>query len=96
MAESQDLEQQCVTAFKQGNHDQAVQLLPQFKNPATVTAEFDHNNEQEIDVTLLHLAAYHAWLARHYQDFTKKNLSMTAGTVKASIHCIMQHHLGIT
>ena len=66
MAESQDLEQQCVAAFKLGNHDQAVQLLPQLPHLATVTTEFDINNEQEIqpnkDVTLLHLATYNGWL----------------------------------
>ena len=65
MAESQDLEQQCVTAFKQGNHDQAVQLLPQLKRPGDVTTEFNLNTDQEepsTDVTLLHIAAYYGWL----------------------------------
>ena len=63
MAESQDLEQQCVTAFKQGNHDQAVQLLPQLQQPGDVTTEFNLNNiPPNRDVTLLHLAAYHGWL----------------------------------
>ena len=66
MAESQlDLEQQCVTAFKQGNHDQAVQLLPQLQQPGDVTTEFEFNGKSlppNKDVTLLHLAAYHGWL----------------------------------
>ena len=67
MAESQvDLEQQCVTAFKQGNHDQAVQLLTQLQQPAgDVTTEFQIDNKSlppNKDVTLLHLAAYHGWL----------------------------------
>ena len=47
MAESQvDLEQQCVTAFKQGNHDQAVQLLPQLQQPGDVTTEFEFNGKR--------------------------------------------------
>ena len=66
MAESQDLEQQCVAAFKQGNHDQAIQLLPQLQQPGDVTTEFNLNTKQKSlsnrDVTLLHLAAYHGWL----------------------------------
>ena len=66
MAESQlDLEQQCVTAFKQGNHDQAVQLLPQLQQPGDVTTEFEFNGKSlppNKGVTLLHLAAYHGWL----------------------------------
>ena len=66
MAESsQDLEQQCVAAFKQGNHDQAVQLLPQLQQPGDVTTEFKLYGKRELlnrDVTLLHLAAYHDWL----------------------------------
>ena len=66
MAVSQlDLEQQCVTAFKQGNHDQAVQLLPQLQQPGDVTTEFEYNVKSlppNKDVTLLHLAAYHGWL----------------------------------
>ena len=63
MAESQlDLEQQCVTAFKQGNHDQAVQLLPQLQQPGHVTTEFEFNIPPNKGVTLLHLAAYHGWL----------------------------------
>ena len=47
MAESQDLEQQCVAAFKQGNHDQAVQLLPQLQQPGDVTTEFKLYTENE-------------------------------------------------
>ena len=64
MAESQELEQQCVAAFKQGNHDQAVQLLPQLQQPGDVTTEFNIYIKRGInrDVTLLHLAAYHGWL----------------------------------
>ena len=66
MAESQDLEQQCVTAFKQGNHDQAVQLLPQLQQPGDVTTEFKMpirwQKQPSTNVTLLHLAAYHGWL----------------------------------
>ena len=65
MAEYQDLEQQCVAAFKQGNHDQAVQLLPQLQQPGDVTTEFKLYRKRELlnrDVTLLHLAAYHGWL----------------------------------
>ena len=66
MAESQDLEQQCVTAFKQGNHDQAVQLLPQLQQPSTVSTEFKMpirwQKQLSTNVTLLHLAAYHGWL----------------------------------
>ena len=62
MAESQDLEQQCVAAFKQGNHDQAVQLLPQLQQPGDVTTEFKIYGKRNRDVTLLHLAAYHGWL----------------------------------
>ena len=62
MAESQDLEQRCVTAFKQGNHDQAVQLLPQLQQPGDVTTEFNLNTNQELplknkDVTPLHYAS---------------------------------------
>ena len=57
MAESQDLEQQCLTAFKQGNHDQAVQLLSQLQQPGDVTTEFNLYAKQELptnrDVTLL-------------------------------------------
>ena len=66
MAESQvDLEQQCVTAFKQGNHDQAVQLLPQLQQPGDVTTEFEFNGKRlrpNKGVILFHLAAYHGWL----------------------------------
>ena len=66
MAESQlDLEQQCVTAFKQGNHDQAVQLLPQLQQPSYVTTEFEFDGKilpPKKGVTLLHLAACHGWL----------------------------------
>ena len=67
IAESQvDLEQQCVTAFKQGNHDQAVQLLTQLQQPADyVTTKFKINGKNKPpnkNVSLLHLAAYHGWI----------------------------------
>ena len=66
MAESQQsLEQQCVAAFKQGNHDQAVQLLPQLQQPGDVTTEFKLSTKNiplNRGARLLHLAAYHGWL----------------------------------
>ena len=72
MAESQDLEQQCVTAFKQGNHDQAVQLLPQLQQPGDVTTEFNllHTDQEEPSTecdTTPHSCL--SWLVGHYQDY---------------------------
>ena len=62
MAESQDEEQCCVIAFKQGNHDRAIKLLPQLQDPAALTTEFKIFGELSTNVSLLHLAAYHGWL----------------------------------
>ena len=60
------LEKQCVAAFKEGNHDKAVQLLPQLLlQPGDVTTDYKLSNDQKepsTNVTLLHLAAYHGWL----------------------------------
>ena len=62
MAESQNEEQCCMTAFKQGNRDRAMQLLPQLKDPSALTTEFMIFGELRTNVSLLHLAAYHGWL----------------------------------
>ena len=56
------LEEQCVTAFKQCNHDVAIQLLPQLQDPAALTTEFKIFGKLSTNVSLLHLAAYHGWL----------------------------------
>ena len=82
MAVSQN-EWDCVTAFKQGNHDRAIQLLPRLKDPAALTTEFKILGELRTDVSLLHLAAYHGWL-----DIIKmvKKCSYTDGYGNTPLH----------
>ena len=83
MAES--IEQRCVKAFKQCDHDEAVSLLPhdQVKvYAAAITTEFmldDETEEISAGVTLQHLAAYHGWL-----DILKT----MKGTPKYTFTCI--------
>ena len=59
--------QRCISAFKQGNYDDAVQFLPQLQQPAVLqvaTTEFKTpiNDAPSKNVSLLHLAAYHGWI----------------------------------
>ena len=61
MAVSQN-EWDCVTAFKEGNHDRAIQLLPIVRDPAAFTTVFKIFGKLSTNVSLLHLAAYHGWL----------------------------------
>ena len=95
MAMSQlDLEQQCVTAFKQGNHDQAVQLLPQLQQPGDVTTEFKLSADQEepnTNVTLLHIAAYHGLL-----DIVKTLKEFSSHSSKDNNGCVPLHYAAAT
>ena len=63
----EQLESECLEAFKQGNKRDAERLLPQIRQPATVrTGGSVIVNGIEIDFTydssLLHLAAAHGWM----------------------------------
>ena len=63
MAISQlDLQQRCVAAFKQGDHDEAERLVHKLQQPGDITTEFEIPPHQLTKVTLLHIAVYHGWL----------------------------------
>ena len=53
----------CVEAFKQGDYDEALQLLPSLQQPATIRTNHLLVPAYECtDVSLLHLAALHGWM----------------------------------
>ena len=67
--ETTDLEEPeltCVEAFKQGDHDKALQLLPSLQQPAAVRTSYNivpHIPDcLSTDVSLLHLAAFNGWM----------------------------------
>ena len=92
--DDRELQLLIVAAFEQGNHDDAVQLLPlaQLQNPTTITTlttEFKLYSNYEKpskNVTLLHLTAYHGWL-----DFI---MTMTAYNCRSrdSNGCVPLHY----
>ena len=47
----------CKFAFKYGDYNLAVRMLPEVQHPEAITTEFRLSR----DVSLLHLAAYHGW-----------------------------------
>ena len=59
-----DVQQRCVAAFKQGDHDEAERLIPEIQQPQNVVTEFIITGDlrETVTVVLLHLAAYHGWL----------------------------------
>ena len=48
---------ECLDAFKKGNKEDAVRLLPQIQQPAEVTGDII-----DLKTSLLHHAAWHGWL----------------------------------
>ena len=52
----------CANAFKEGNRLVARQLLSRVSQPATVTTTFRLVCRYNIEVSLLHLAAYWGWI----------------------------------
>ena len=53
----------CVKAFKQGDHGEALRLLPSLQQPAAVLTDAFHKNKFTFtNVSLLHLAALHGWM----------------------------------
>lgn len=48
----------CKFAFKYGDYNLAVRMLPEVQHPEAITTDFQLSR----DVSLLHLAAYHGWL----------------------------------
>ena len=55
----------CKLAFKQGEHDEALRLLPSLQQPAAVRTDHCLVNEHGLvltNVLLLHLAALHGWM----------------------------------
>ena len=70
----EQLESECLEAFKQGNKRDAERLLPQIRQPAKVMIRFRYEwstitvkvNGIELDIhnqsSLLHLAAAHGWM----------------------------------
>ena len=67
----------CKFAFKYGDYNLAVRMLPEVQHPETITTDFQENRE----LSLLHLAVYHDWLdivARlHIKADTKDSLGRT-------------------
>ena len=64
MDTKQNVAQECLSAFKQGDHDRAVHLLPFLQQPATIITDYMTLWQDAVchDVSLLHLAAHHGWL----------------------------------
>ena len=68
--EATDLEEPkftCVQAFKQRDHDKALQLLPNLQQPAAVRTSYNvippfKPNSISTDASLLHLAALNGWM----------------------------------
>ena len=68
--EATDLEEPkftCVEAFKQGDHDKALQLLPNLQQPAAVRTSYNvilpfKPDSLSTNVSLLHLAALNGWM----------------------------------
>ena len=61
----EQLKSECVEAFKQGNKQDAEQLLPQIRQPADIRTTIDYAQGQwwyARLVSLLHLAAKHGWM----------------------------------
>ena len=83
MAISQlDLQQRCVAAFKQGDHDEAERLLHWLQRPEDITTEFEIPPSQLTKVTLLHIAVYHGWLdiIKTMKDSFNCNCTDSAGS----------------
>ena len=68
--EATDLEEPkftCVEAFKQRDHDKALQLLPNLQQPAAVRTSYNvtppfKSDSMSTDASLLHLAALNGWM----------------------------------
>ena len=77
-----DLQQRCVAAFKQGDHDEAERLVHRLQRPGDITTEFRIPPHQLTKVTLLHLAAYHGWLdiIKIIKDFFNCNCTNSTGS----------------
>ena len=84
-------EQAIVAAFKRGNYDDALKLLPpdQLQNRQAAltltTAEFKATTNH--NVTLLHVAAYHGWL-----DFIENLKDNSAFNCRDSNGCVPLHY----
>ena len=52
----------CKQAFKQGDHDEALWLLPSLQQPAAVQTDHQWPGIKCTNVSLLHLAALHGWM----------------------------------
>ena len=80
------VQQQCVIAFKQGDHNEAKRLLPGMQQLQNVVTEFvlpgnPDKTRTVTYVTLLHLAAYHGWLdiIRTMKEYFKHNCTDSIG-----------------
>ena len=64
MDAKQDVVQECLSAFKQGDHKRAVHFLSFLQQPATISTEYMTLWQDTLchGVSLLHLAAHHGWL----------------------------------
>ena len=76
----------CVAAFKHGNHDEAIQLLPQIQLAPSVNTDFKMackwQAKPSTNVTLLHhIAAYNGWLdiIKTMNDFITYNTGDSEG-----------------
>ena len=64
MDAKQDVEQNCLSAFLQGDYDRAMHLLPLLHQPETFVVVYQTfwQDKPCYGVSLLHLAAFHGWL----------------------------------
>ena len=65
MMSQEQLERECVEAFKRGNKQDAERLLPQIGQPASIRTTTNYvpsNRWYARLVSLLHLAAHHGWM----------------------------------
>ena len=60
--DQQSLEDECFSAFKNKDHDEAVRLLPLVKEPTAVIRLFDRNKFLKKYPNLLHLSSRNGWL----------------------------------
>ena len=60
--DQQSLEDECFSAFKNKDHDEAVRLLPLVKEPTAVIRLFDRNKSPKKYPNLLHLSSRNGWL----------------------------------